>query len=302
MKTLSNLIKRCYYPRALFVIIFITVSVPKIAANLSVNNQEYRNIMDFIYANISYPTEAIEKGAEGLVTVSFQIENGKLSDLKLIKEQDTALNSEVMRLFSSIPQSLIDKESEKKVSEYSVLFRLNISMDSKEYFVSSVPDNTFVLTYLEKPNRENTAYGSPYMVVVNGKISPNSILSKIKPDEITSFNIIKSAAAEMNKEATNNGVVFVNLKDYEPLNIDISQLKNLPKKEQPIFVVDNIKTDASSVNPDEIESQFMVDGKVGKKLYDNGGENGVVFIKSTKNVRYRTMVPPRDPNKIIYIR
>ena len=62
-------------------------------------------MMDFMIKNTKYPAEAIAKGAQGRVTVSFTVDKeGNLKDIHVLRSVDPLLDAEAIRLISSMPQ------------------------------------------------------------------------------------------------------------------------------------------------------------------------------------------------------
>ena len=59
----------------------------------------------FISKNIVYPKSAREKGIQGTVLVEFVVEkDGKLSNIKVIRSADPALDAEAVRVISKMPK------------------------------------------------------------------------------------------------------------------------------------------------------------------------------------------------------
>lgn len=62
-------------------------------------------IMDFMIKNTKYPAEAIVKGTQGRVVVSFTVDKeGNLKDIHVLRSVDPLLDAEAIRLISSMPQ------------------------------------------------------------------------------------------------------------------------------------------------------------------------------------------------------
>jgi TonB family protein len=61
-------------------------------------------LLDFIASTVKYPDEAMEKGIEGRVYVSFTIsDKGKVMDAKIAKGVDPLLDKEALRVIKSMP-------------------------------------------------------------------------------------------------------------------------------------------------------------------------------------------------------
>jgi hypothetical protein len=62
-------------------------------------------LLKFIAQNFKYPKEAIEKGFEGRIFLSFIVEkDGSLSHIKAIRQPDTLLANEAIRLLKTSPK------------------------------------------------------------------------------------------------------------------------------------------------------------------------------------------------------
>ena len=62
------------------------------------------DIMTYIGNNLRYPTEAKRKKTEGKVSVEFMInENGKISDVEVVKGIGDGCDEEAVRLISQMP-------------------------------------------------------------------------------------------------------------------------------------------------------------------------------------------------------
>ena len=62
-------------------------------------------LFDFIYDNLKYPSDAIEKGIQGRVTVGVVIdENGSVTQPKILKSISSSLDKEALRIVSIMPK------------------------------------------------------------------------------------------------------------------------------------------------------------------------------------------------------
>lgn len=65
----------------------------------------YESVKKYIFSNIFYPTEAINKGIEGKVLVHFCIQkNGKINDIYITKSIHPLLDSAALQLIRAMPQ------------------------------------------------------------------------------------------------------------------------------------------------------------------------------------------------------
>ena len=68
-------------------------------------------MFEFIANNIQYPIVAEENGVQGRVLVSFVIKkDGSLSNVRVVKSVDPALDKEAVRLIKSMPKWSPGKE------------------------------------------------------------------------------------------------------------------------------------------------------------------------------------------------
>ncbi len=62
-------------------------------------------LMKYIGENLKYPEEAKERGLQGRVVVSFIIEkDGSLTDVKVLRSVDRALDAEALRVVKGMPK------------------------------------------------------------------------------------------------------------------------------------------------------------------------------------------------------
>lgn len=58
-----------------------------------------KKLLKFIYGNINYPEEALMKGKEGKVIVSFVVTySGKIDDIKILKDSGYGMGAEAVRV------------------------------------------------------------------------------------------------------------------------------------------------------------------------------------------------------------
>lgn len=85
-------------------------------------------LFSFIGNNLHYPSEAAEAGIQGKVIVSFVVEkDGSISQAKVIRSVDTALDAEALRVVKKLPKWVPGRNNGKPVRSQYVLpisFRL----------------------------------------------------------------------------------------------------------------------------------------------------------------------------------
>ncbi len=88
-----------------------------------------QELMKFIAMNLRYPSECVDKGIEGRVTLSFIVEkDGSVSNIEKLRSPDDLLSAEAIRVVSSMPKWVPGKQDGKEVRVRFVLpvtFRLN---------------------------------------------------------------------------------------------------------------------------------------------------------------------------------
>jgi len=71
---------------------------------------------DYISQNLQYPTEALERGIDGTVHISFIIdESGNIANVKVVKSVDKSLDAEAIRVLSEAPKWKPGKQRGKPV-------------------------------------------------------------------------------------------------------------------------------------------------------------------------------------------
>jgi len=73
-------------------------------------------LLNFLSQNIKYPAIAAENGVNGRVTVNFVVnKDGSISDAKILRGVDQALDKEALRVIYSMPKWKPGKQSGKPV-------------------------------------------------------------------------------------------------------------------------------------------------------------------------------------------
>ena len=140
------------------------------------------------------------------------------------------------------------------------------------------------------------------LIILDGKTSNNTILSKIDPENIESVEVLKSdAAIKKYGEKASYGVVIVttrskqNKKDLKEITIradTVSIIEKVPEvtirnKEgnaHPLYVIDGIVQDndfkIQTILPDNIESIDVLNDQMATERYGEKGTYGVIEIKT----------------------
>jgi TonB family protein len=125
-------------------------------------DKEAAEFTKWIYSQLKYPLEAIEKNIQGTVRVSFVINSdGTLSDIKSIRKVDTILENAVIDIVKKSPKWTPGQHKNKDVNvpyQIPVVFKLQ---DNPEKKTTGKKDSTKVST---KPNKVSDDF-VPYVDV-----------------------------------------------------------------------------------------------------------------------------------------
>ena len=73
-------------------------------------------LMKYIGENLKYPEEAKERGLQGRVVVGFIIEkDGSLTDVKVLRSVDRALDAEALRVVKGMPKWISGRQNGQRV-------------------------------------------------------------------------------------------------------------------------------------------------------------------------------------------
>ena len=86
-------------------------------------------MLKYIMENIKYPEQAMKKGIQGRVVVSFIVEkDGRISNVRLLRSVESSLDKEAVRVVKSMPKWSPGKQNGKPVRvrfNVPVMFKLN---------------------------------------------------------------------------------------------------------------------------------------------------------------------------------
>lgn len=86
-------------------------------------------MMKYIMENMKYPEQAMKKGIQGRVVVSFIVEkDGRVSNVRLLRSVESSLDKEAVRVVKSMPKWSPGKQNGKPVRvrfNVPVMFKLN---------------------------------------------------------------------------------------------------------------------------------------------------------------------------------
>lgn len=207
------------------------VKIDKFASYPGGENEMYR----YLSENISYPSEAAEKGIEGRVVVGFTVESdGTLSDFHIIQSAGAQLDQEAVRVVSTMPKwepAVSDGKAVACKYAMPVTFKLTASgkkedvadpeADAVKEDVNTI-DEVRVIGYgtqkkdpasVEKDTLTFTSVNKVVItednapdIIIDGKTVPYNELSKFDPSSIESITVMKD------KTEHPNGLIIITLK------------------------------------------------------------------------------------------
>jgi TonB family protein len=101
------------------------------------NNCSQKKMMEYVFENVKYPSEAKSKGVEGLVVISFIVEkDGSVSSPKVVRSVDPSLDQEALRVVKNMPLWNPGKQRGKPVRvQYNMPFRFKLDEKDKEALI-----------------------------------------------------------------------------------------------------------------------------------------------------------------------
>ena len=190
-------------------------------------------MMEYLKTNMRYPQIAKENGIQGRVILQFVVdETGKVTDPKILRGVDPALDLEAIRLVEAMPQWTPGKQDGKAVAvRYTV--PVSFKLDSEEE--ASSPDGVISIKAGDMPEVSNELYKHTGILgIVNGEkgtsVNPDSVLILIdgvpatqetfralSPDKIASISVLKEEKAQviLDKHGKKGmkGVIMIATKD-----------------------------------------------------------------------------------------
>ena len=179
--------------------------------------------MEFLAKNIKYPVAVQQAGIEGRVIVSFVVgEDGRVSDAKVLRSVNPELDAEAIRAINMMPNWIPGKQRGKEVAvKYTmpIVFRLQPSEVKTgenafhQYDVKSDKDGESSVIRIRDVD------GKSPLVVINGKVMENMLLSEIDPYQIEAITVLKEevAMAKFGDMAKDGAIVIVTKKENKIL-------------------------------------------------------------------------------------
>jgi TonB family protein len=139
-------------------------------------------LMEYLYSNVNYPKECMDKGAQGRVIVQFVVrKDGSVADVKVVRSVDPLLDAEAVRVVSSMPKW---KPGKQKGKEVNVKYNLPISFKLKGNSKSADA----------KSDDKGVGMDEAY-VLVDGVEMTMAEMKALSLEKIASIDVLKDGAA-----------------------------------------------------------------------------------------------------------
>jgi len=152
------------------------------------------------------------------------------------------------------------------------------------------------------------------LYVIDGVVQKDSLyVQSIKPETIKNISILKEElAVKTYGENARKGVIIITTKSPEEMattpkneTIVIRGVGSISPKDKPLFVVDGVVTDdslAQSINPESINTMYILKREAAFKKYGEKAKNGVIEITLKKEgvqVKQAGQTPKNEAQIII---
>ena len=168
--------------------------------------------VEYFKKNLRYPAEAKKAGTQGRVVVQFFVnKDGSISNVKVLRGVDPALDAEAVRLVNSMPKWKPGMQKGKAVTvKYTVpvLFKLD-AVDEKvaQKNLTLIMKGTSAADYAD------------VLILVDGREVTPEILRALNPSRIQSISVLKDPSeiiAKYTTDKSKKSVMLVTLKKEEP--------------------------------------------------------------------------------------
>ncbi|PWS27584.1 hypothetical protein DHW03_08315 [Pedobacter yonginense] len=183
---------------------------------------------EYLGKSIKYPELAVENNIQGKVFLSFNVEkNGDLSDIQITRGLGSGTDEEAIRVLSESPKWYPGIQNGKPVRvKYNI--NVNFKLATEKPISTEKTDAKVSLRFDGTPINSSTA---PLIVVDGVKLSSNTSLSTINPNDIESIAVLKNQVATNSYGlSAKNGVILVTTKQAKA-----NLFKKLESKD---FVID----------------------------------------------------------------
>lgn len=184
-------------------------------------------MLQFIYTNVKYPKTAREQGIDGVAVVSMIVDkDGSINDVRILRNPGGGTGEEAKRVVEMMPDWIPGKQGGKEVQvQYTLPIKFKLEGDAEEGKTGNVEkllkgkqsgvnlqpgesDHEIVLSStVPDPSQQP-------LIVINGKVKPNTNLEKVNPNDIEAINVLKGEKAiEKYGSQAENGVIEVTMKE-----------------------------------------------------------------------------------------
>ena len=172
-------------------------------------------LLEYLSQNIRYPKEAMEADKQGRVIVSFVVrKDGSISDARVVKSVDEALDAEALRVINAMPNWTPGKQSGKAVNvKYSVPITFRLDGKAKE-----------------TPTATGTFTPTPTAM---GTFTPTDTIHARPVENVAVKDLVSRLPGAKIDE---NGNITVNGKPVKKILVDGKPVKDMSETIHPIYV------------------------------------------------------------------
>jgi len=175
-------------------------------------------MMEYLSVNLHYPKEAAEKGLQGRVIANFVIEpDGSITNAKVLKPLDPALDAEALRLVNGMPKWTPGKQDGVPMRvKYTIPITFRLDNGPAIPALKEQPANqgpeVVAMAHRSETAKSGTQEEQP-LVFVDNKEVPFEQLGKIDPKTIDHMDVLKGkSGTEKYGAKGKNGVVLITTK------------------------------------------------------------------------------------------
>lgn len=237
--------------------------------------------VEYFKKNLRYPAEAKKAGTQGRVVVQFFVnKDGSISNVKVLRGVDPALDAEAIRLVNSMPKWKPGMQKGKAVTvKYTVpvLFKLD-AVDEKvaQKNLTLIMKGTSAADYAD------------VLILVDGREVTPEILRALNPSRIQSISVLKDPSeiiAKYTTDKSKKSVMLVTLKKEEPKALagTVPTIRVSDNASKAQVVIDDVMVDEAklkSLSPDQIESITVLKPETAVAIYGEAGKDGVIVVRT----------------------
>ena len=237
--------------------------------------------VEYFKKNLRYPAEAKKAGTQGRVVVQFFVnKDGSISNVKVLRGVDPALDAEAVRLVNSMPKWKPGMQKGKAVTvKYTVpvLFKLD-AVDEKvaQKNLTLIMKGTSAADYAD------------VLILVDGREVTPEILRALNPSRIQSISVLKDPSeiiAKYTTDKSKKSVMLVTLKKEEPKALagTVPTIRVSDNASKAQVVIDDVMVDEAklkSLSPDQIESITVLKPETAVAIYGEAGKDGVIVVRT----------------------